>query len=133
MKHTSIEQSKRLLELGLKCDTADMRWVSNMDTSDREYLLSQGESEDWDVELVENCGCIGKYDIPCWSVDGLFDLMPAIGRFNPTMCKFDGAYHCDYFDEDGESMKHFISTESLLEACYQMMEWLLSSGLMNKI
>ena len=58
---TSIEESKRLLELGIGKNTADMchEWIG----SDDVYSLRIGK-------------CYDVLDIPAWSLGALLDFMP---------------------------------------------------------
>ena len=76
--YTSIEQSKHLLELGLKAETADMQWF----LEDNYGIVQIKEDlEDWG----------GDCTIPCWSVGALLMLMPN-GSF---IKKSDfGSYFC---------------------------------------
>jgi hypothetical protein len=62
---TTIEQSKRLLELGLDPKTADMVWVR--------YAAGGYRLEVLHRELFER---IMETDIAAWSLSALFDVMP---------------------------------------------------------
>ena len=63
--HTTIEQSKHLLELGLPPETADMNWheLPNIGTFVRIFPYAQpnGATEGF---------------LPCWSLGSLLELMP---------------------------------------------------------
>lgn len=61
MISTSVEQSKRLLALGLDKDTADMTW-KNVGT-------------DW-LELCVYGADESEEDIPAWSLGALLEVMP---------------------------------------------------------
>ena len=65
---TTVEQSKKLLELGLKPETADMYYSEgSMDAEgDIEYHLRI--RREWEDLLRSN-------DIPAWSLHRLFDIM----------------------------------------------------------
>lgn len=68
MNYTSIKQSKYLLKLGLKPDTADM-WYS-LDEDDLGYsIVYVGNEFDWDQIDFNRA-------LPCWSVGSLIDLLP---------------------------------------------------------
>ena len=72
---TSLEQSKKLAEI-LSLESADMYWQSNLNSSDRQYLLDMGEEEYFDIEMnFEHCS-IGDYDVPAWSLAALLDVLP---------------------------------------------------------
>lgn len=60
---TNIEQSRKLLELGLKKETADMYWVNHLDLWMPVMLLYE------DRPLDNN-------DIPAWSLHRLLAMMP---------------------------------------------------------
>ena len=60
---TTREQSERLLELGLKKETADMYWVNHLDLWMPVMLLYE------DRPLDNN-------DIPAWSLHRLIEMMP---------------------------------------------------------
>ena len=67
---TSIEQSKRLLELGLKKETADMVWVNDSyNTSLKESLWRPVVLVDCEAIYVEN------HRIPAWSLHRIVEIM----------------------------------------------------------
>ena len=59
---TSIEQSRRLLELGLRKETADMCWIA---MSGGHYIYATP----WSYHSRGN-------DIPAWSLHRIIDMMP---------------------------------------------------------
>ena len=61
---TSIEQSKRLIELGVPADKASMVWLAPMDTN--EYHLTT---------KIGYC-CPDERDIPAFTVADLLGLLP---------------------------------------------------------
>ena len=69
---TSIEQSKRLLALGLKKETADMKYPCT-----REYyggVLTEGTSS-LPVIIDTEDDDITEYDIPAWSLHRLIEIV----------------------------------------------------------
>ena len=70
---TSIEQSERLIELGLDVNTADMYNVPYFGSDECRYCISQPMTG-------PNCS-------PAWSLTALFELMP-----NGFMQKHNGKY-----------------------------------------
>ena len=66
--YTSIEQSKKLLELGLKPETADMGIVIFADNTTRILPI-----DDWDLQKN---GEDGTTFVPCWSVGQLLKQIP---------------------------------------------------------
>lgn len=78
---TSVEQSKRLLELGLKKETADMH-ITNMSSKGINY------TDDWQIGTISYCDTMSFWDskglklektawsiIPAWSLHGLLLLL----------------------------------------------------------
>jgi len=62
-----------------------------------------------------------EYYIPCWSLAALLEILPKnFGRFYKTIGWYDDAWHCGYMDEDSEVNEYFTSSESLIDACYEM-------------
>ena len=127
MNYTSIEQSKKLLELGLNPDTADMC-----------YDLGEGETkahlecENFICYFTNNeyPECADRY-IPTWSLVALLELMPqriymsgAAHQFqldknwdNKTwQCAYDA--HNSYIEKTGNTP---------LEAVYNMLIWLIEN------
>lgn len=66
--YTSIEQSKKLLELGLSPESADMVYV------DGDYLA-----------IID--GTLEANDIPCWSVGALIHILPDRIMHNNLNCE----------------------------------------------
>lgn len=123
MNCTSIEQSKKLLELGLSPETADMCWQSNLDNTDREYLLGIGEEEYWDIEMIDGYNDIRQYDYPAWSVEALLKL---IGSCDIHFSALTG----DFISIN--CLDNEISGTSLLDICYEMVLWQLEEGYIKK-
>ena len=116
---TTVEQSKRLLELGLDKSTADMGWNIFSDKSTRLLPIA-----DWD--LVKD-GEYGVKTVPAWSLGRLLRIMPYRGQYAPSVYKFDGMYFCSYLNEDSVCEIEFHSKDSEVEPAYQMLCWLLEN------
>ena len=80
---TTIEQSKKLIELGVDISTADMFWWHN--TEEKRYEAS----------LIDYA-FVTDMDIPAWSLSALLGLMPKLYEFEndpddggcqPNLCK----------------------------------------------
>lgn len=69
MNYTSIEQSKRLLKLGLDHSSADMYWMHGMLDNVKQHSTPDIIGNDSDEP-------IWKTDLPCWSVGALQSLAP---------------------------------------------------------
>lgn len=64
---TTVEQSKRLLELGLKKDTADMCWQK---TTLNGKVITYPAQDAWHCSTA-----ITDYHIPAWSLHRLMEIM----------------------------------------------------------
>ena len=130
---TDIEQSKKLIELGIDKNTADM-WY-------RKVIGGH--------EPVTYCSQAGKF-IPAWSLSALMNLLPSefteVGKYSTTIYEikirkynliedvnlYQIAYGNYKFYEDGNSSwKDMINTgekEDLLDAAFEMICWLKENG-----
>jgi hypothetical protein len=139
---TTINQSKKLLELGIDIYTADMFWRNGVS---EEYIqcftpfVSTGTNVDFD------------YDVPAWSLSALLGLIKSeiyskniYGdtvtykvdfrkyKFTDDAELYQIAYGSVNFDEDGhDTFKTMIDTgqkEDPLDTAFQMVCWLLESN-----
>ena len=69
---TTKEQSERLLELGLKKETADMALVENWDWNEEDGKFFTGEYFERPIDYVE--GLRDKW-IPAWSLHRLMEIV----------------------------------------------------------
>lgn len=112
---TSIEQSKKLIELGISVNTADMFWDMAEPDKRRKPLVGP-ISDYYDME---------DWAVPAWSLSALLDLMPKIhgerprldtGRIQTEKYYVEYPYH--------ESIKNnWYSTklcDFAVDACYEM-------------
>lgn len=112
--YTSIEQAKKLVELGLDPDTADMLFQLGEDKY-ADSIRVPLTKEHWEQMMP---------DInPCWSVGRLMDILP-----DPTaeVFKIKDTWNvaaCGFGD---------TSSESLVEALVRKVEKLLKDGFITK-
>jgi len=121
MQHyTTIKQSKKLVELGLNPDTADMCY-STFGVEAHPLHLTLKNKE----KLT-----------PCWSLGALMELMPKIqededdGGCYPTLCKGYNTdkWHCVY-----RSSIHITDWfDNSIDAAFEMVCWLLEKGYIKK-
>jgi len=132
---TSIEQSKKLMELGIDITTADMCWCNENDVITIPYIDS----------AITYC--------PSWSLSALLGLIKSeiygeniYGdtvtykvdfrkyKFTDDIDLYQIAYGSIKFDVDGQySFKDMVNTgekENLIDAAFQMVVWLKEN---NKI
>lgn len=123
---TSIEQSKKLIKLGIDVNTADMYWKNGV--SDR-YIQCFTPFVCGDYQNGINF----DYDIPAWSLTALLGLMPKLydeddlndGGCQPVLCKgFDN------------NMWHIVYRSTMygtdwycdpIDAAFDMVCWLLEN------
>ena len=121
---TSREQSERLLELGLKPETADMRYDCIGRMSDTEMIYRE-------KPIIGPV--ISYYDIPAWSLHRLIEMMPLDvipeGGFDNcfTLIKsYPKGYSVEY---DGFSYYH---KENIYDTLIEGIEHLIKEGYFNK-
>ena len=127
---TSIEQSKKLLKLGLDADTADMGYngVENRDTGRIWY-----DKYPTTMPNVDS--------IPAWSLSALLELMPPIAHNYPVVQRCSSTtYHygeqnhkwfMSYVDlnEYGEISPHRTSfLDSPIDAAFELICFLIERG-----
>lgn len=76
---TTQEQSKTLLELGVPRDTADFKYVPHR-TFNSYFLADPADGLDdskvfYPKEPTFNGTGVREYDIPCWSIGRLFQIL----------------------------------------------------------
>lgn len=143
--YTSIEQSKRLLELGLNPETADMHHSKYTKIDNIDYVglgYSELDKEEY-----------GDVFLPCWSLGALFDVMPKIQEFDysslyknhfgekeknvdvyyPSLCKDSfGVNVCMYSTQEHDILKIYTGKD-FIEAAFYMVVWLLEKNYIDKI
>lgn len=126
---TTIEQSERLLALGLKKETADMyltnRFVGNNGTP----MFFIGTTHKPSTVLFS------KEDIPAWSLHRIITMCPnCILDRHPCLHKtiLDKSIH--YFDENWkeESESSFSAQLNLFDNLIDCIEWLIKENHFNK-
>ena len=139
MKHyTTIEQSRKLFELGLDSDTADMIWTTDMADNFFDY-----PTLDWrPIKEYIN----GKDNLPCWSLGALLEVMPdriwgpcddydepcahelVFKAFGSTI-EYEGILVSDYRLSSAWFKQE---TDNLIDIFYDMVVWLLENGYIKK-
>ena len=117
---TSIEQSKRLIELGIDANSADMVYHKNLEGT-------------YNLRVVNN---ILEYDIPAWSLSALLELMPSyLFEFErgidlnlyPSINR--KVWLCSYMpnvieNTKTDKFKQITHADSLVDAVFDMIVWL---------
>lgn len=126
---TTREQSRKLLVLGLKPETADMYWCE-----DSLFVT------DWSqTKLFQDYPPEDKTDefYPGWSLSRLLELLPKLieheNRPNANLdISSDGQYWFVSYEELGYDLKHQEMKQDLFDAVISTIEWLVSEGKFNK-
>lgn len=128
MNYTSIEQSKKLLELGLSPETADMYWK-------RSSVLNSKEK--WIPRIINNLPILFDDDdiIPCWSLDALLEVMPKsledkANYYEITVyySKPECEWYLGYITINMRRTFEVFHNISLIEAAFNMVVYLLENG-----
>lgn len=110
---TSIEQSEKLLSLGLDQSTADMYW----------YKFDKNKDKEWTAAIRYEHLYDGE--IPCWSLAALLELMPRIVPNEGILCitpsHKDNGWVVGYDEEN-------TSFPTLIDAAFEMVVWLIEQG-----
>ena len=133
--YTSIEQSKHLVELGLPAETADMHYSMLFNRA----IDGGGKNLS---DFPNTLKPIGIEDIPCWSLEALLDAMPkeitdeydSKGSLGMCVCynsSWEWVVYYSNADADCSSI-HEEQGNTLLEAAYNMVYWLLEQGYIKK-
>lgn len=135
---TDIEQSKRLLELGIKKETADFGHFYEREEHEDWYsweirFLDDNWQSYWDVDIES---------IPAWSLSRLIEMMPCgfqdENYHSYVLCinPMGVSYECHEEYDGGE---HFHNTkgpshiyDNLFDDVIAHIEWLISEGLFNE-
>lgn len=130
---TTIEQSKRLLELGLDADTSDLSWVAmklydgvEIPEDERDYFLAKHEDDFF--YNIHDVDCV-----PAWSLHRLIAMLPDffsnLGRlFNLKMDKCFLRYCTARNDE----YIYFQQKDTLYDNVIDCIEWLIKENKFNK-
>jgi hypothetical protein len=117
MNYTTIEQSKKLLELGLNPETADMWWTP-LNWQLTEYY----------VEVKQDGIGTPKNPLPCWSLGALLELIPDIPDCTILFAKSECEYGMCITPLDSGLALNEIEANNPFEVVYNMIVWLLENG-----
>lgn len=109
---TDIEQSKKLIELGIDANTADMYWWY----SGKRYYVESMDDDDFNKES----------DIPAWSLTSLIKLIPHTAHLN-----IDGNYWFEWSDIINEGIDYTTKEyDNPIDSVFELVVWLKEN---NKI
>jgi len=125
---TDIEQSKKLIELGIDVNSADIHW---------QYIEEDNGQLQWfyfpkDFSINEN------ESIPAWSFSALLELIPPyLGEFKDgidfglSKAMNSKWYSAHYIQLNNDGMATFNKTvtgDTAIDAAFQMVVWLKENG-----
>ena len=128
---TSIEQSKRLLELGVPAEKACMVWKTTYHAF-HPILRAWDAGTDTKRWQVDNIGYV-----PAFTVADLIIMLPAVcGYFIIGLAEFGNNNKFIYYEapvyvrgKGYEGTKNVMFTEnSLVESCVKAIEWVVSNN-----
>lgn len=117
---TSLEQSQKLIELGIDVETADMYYTSEHSTPS----IMTGAKSDY-----------SSY-VPAWSLAALLDILPndevtttivTRGGWNSESAKYLDIWFADYETEKHDN-DFTLSEDTPLDAAFEMVVWLKENG-----
>lgn len=132
MEYTNLEQSKELMELGLKPETADLVWFR--ETKDDSYQLALLRD---DIKLIEDSFSIrNEYALPAWTTDALLREIPTEIRVKDAWFEFylsykEGYWYAAYRDDVFDSIVYRGKWSSPVDMLADIMKWLLENKYKN--
>ncbi len=123
--YTTTEQSKKLVELGLNPDTADMSIV-------KDNTYCNGLAAFNGVTLCQNYHEIKDKTnyIPCWSLGALLEVMPDGVQTNSN--RTGVSVDITFVHNGVVTDNHRVKNNTYIEAAYNMVVWLLENGYIQK-
>ena len=122
---TSIEQSKRLIELGVPAEKASMVWEMDEDCARLKIWNTDKETRRWMHNKYPN------YYVPAFTVADQQELLPvfidAKGTFYLNISKCYEGWYVSYETESGAELISHRGTK-LVDVLMDATEWLLSNG-----
>ena len=115
---TSIEQSRKLVALGIDLQTADMYYLPQ--------VMNEGETL-WPIDEGYD---LDDADQPAWSLSALLEVIPKECEPDIQKSPISGVYFAYCF---ADSKAHITDDHgNAIDAAYEMVCWLLEQGLIKK-
>lgn len=145
--YTSLEQSKRLVEIGLDPATADMWWneIQPLKLKDESLqLIPDGEPYfSLGFSKTEHIGIASYKHFPCWSLNALMEAIPTSiqkwddrsrSRKTYDLNLFRSYYHCCSYSfgpslkEENQDNLCCFGADTWIKAVYKTAVWLGEQG-----
>ena len=125
---TSIEQSKKLIKLGIDVNTADMRYgyIAPYEFSDRKYDGGY-DMIPYHKDFFDRCSNFSadEYDdeLPCWSLSALIELMGEC-RMERTPLDQSGLFTHSFVDDyfNIRTYEEYDIVDAAVEMIYKLKE-----------
>lgn len=130
--YTSIEQSKRLLELGMSPESADLVCQGFKDEVTGDITYSMDFVCNWKSAYPDR-NVFKDYDntfIPCWSIGALLELFPV--EYKVENALFDQTGKFTYSIELPRYRWRTYENENLIDVCFEAAVWLLENNYIKK-
>ena len=126
---TSVEQSKRLLELGLKPETADMKHFFDNRNDYSFFHHWECIPYEWDKEFL-----VDSENIPAWSLHRLKCLLPTKIPYESGYLTTEIINNVNLMFLTDTSEQRLISFihENLYESMIKCIKWLIKEDYFNK-
>lgn len=125
--YTDLEQSKKLAEI-LPLESADMYWKNGVsDKYIQCFTPFTGDGADYD------------YDVPCWSLAALLNVLPNNENISTTISKggyristfeYTNSWFVEYEDETNGLNNCVTSASNPIDVCYEMIIKLYKQNLL---
>ena len=113
---TDVNQSKKLIELGIPKNTADMHYSTwTIVSEDGEFIVSVSQQGETIEELQKE---YGNQIIPAWSLDALLNIINT--NYYTTLYHDGIAWNIDIIHHDNVKEKHSVYANTPVDACYEM-------------
>lgn len=121
---TTIEQSKRLLDLGLNPQTADMALI--YEEWENHWSMQTYQWEPYNEIDMDNF-------IPAWSLHRLIEMLPNEIPMEDYYLILGVSFNCVRYSDGGEYAEVFLGFDGTTYSCIiKCVEWLIKEGYFNK-
>lgn len=118
---TTIEQSKKLIELGIDINIADMFWLNrHIDLTETKYELCVVDRSNEHIDFFNSYAVAVDNNeiIPAWSLAALLDVLPEgiiANYYVPNLQKENGKYSIAYGNDE-----LLCIADNPVDACYEL-------------
>ena len=130
---TSVEQSRQLLALGIKKDTADMVWMAEMGYDAENFRTY--DTEDYFLRPIDYLeGEEHRDNVPAWSLHRLIAMCPSCIDTHPRLHKTITDSSIFYCEENWEEEYEISFSEypNLYDNIVACIGWLIEEGLFDE-